>query len=147
MNLEPDAGISYIDQNGYRLPQYPLLPIFRAVETLEDVAGEKKIDWSSVDIVTDRNNILKLLEWADKKGCKGKGKKEFRIDVQLVGNKTALFQRWEERRSVKAGGPGFGDSFERASSRAAAELQNTTLAGHLRVVTYVSGSCSVSLSV
>ena len=140
-------GRSFIDQNGYRLPHHPLLPIFKARDTLEVESGGAAFEWNTVDIVTDRNNLLKLLEWADPKGCNrpAKSKNGFRIDVQLVGSKTILFQRWEERRSVWANG-GFGDPFEKASSRPAAGCEKATLAGHMRIVTYVRTQCINCLS-
>ena len=115
-----------------------MLPLFTAIDTQPASDAGEALEWTSVDIITDRNNLLKLAAWADS-GCsdKHKKKKGFRIDFELVGGRTVLFQRWEERDSVY-NPRGHGDTFERMTSRPPFGCEDTTLAGHSRIVACVS---------
>lgn len=54
--LAQDTGRYFIAQNAARLPENPLEPLFRALYVFEP-----SFDVSLIDIVTDRNNIRKLL--------------------------------------------------------------------------------------
>ena len=109
----------------------PLIPLFRAVDIMEQEREGPKLDWSGVDIVSDRNNLRKLLAWIQ-------GSDEsFRIDLQLAGPWTVLFHRWETRASDESDRRGFGDSFERASTKPHPGCERATLAGHHRIITYV----------
>lgn len=51
-----DSGSIYIAQNAARHPESPLEPLFRALYTTH-----QSFDIGAVDLVTDRNNIRKLL--------------------------------------------------------------------------------------
>ena len=62
---------------------------------------------------------------------------DFRIDVQLGGRWTLLFQRWEPR-TIEDAGPGYGDNFERVMTRPAPGCERGTLTGHHRIIKYVS---------
>lgn len=137
MAIRPDKGKSFVDQNGYRLPKHALLPLFRAVDAVEAHFAREPLDWSAVDVITDRNNLRKLIDWV------GPATRKFRIDVQLAGTRTLLFQRWEERNLVYADGNSFGYSFERATTRIAAGCKETT--GHHRVVSYVRHYTALTL--
>ncbi|KAI0783483.1 hypothetical protein C8Q75DRAFT_436081 [Abortiporus biennis] len=95
--VRPDSGIRYIDQNGHRVPSSTLLPLFKAADVLEDEPGMEKVDWSNVDIVTDRNGLRKLLRWVTGVERDGRPVKDFRIDTQLGGKRTVLFSRWEKK--------------------------------------------------
>lgn len=108
-----------------------LLPLFRAVDFVEKDRSGPGLDWSSVDIVTDRNNLRKLLALVEG------NEEDFRIDIQLAGQWTVLLHRWETLTEAISDGTGFGDSFERASTTPAPGCERGTLAGHFRVVTYV----------
>lgn len=136
VEVQPAKGQSFVDQNGHRLGANALVPIFEAIDTLDVSDKRVPMQWSSVDFVTDRNNLMKLIAFVDP-ACGKKYRKEFRIDVELAGPWTILFRRWEERTSVGSNGLGFGDSFEHAISRPAPGCERGTLAGHHRVVTYV----------
>lgn len=120
------------DQNGYRVPKAVLLPLFEAVNK---VNNSSPFDWPSVDIITDRNNLRKLTRWAEN-GSQGRN---FRIDFQLAGKKTVLMNRWEERYHEMFSGRTFGFSFEKASTDPAPGCKDST--GHHRIVTYVSLLC------
>lgn len=139
LTVSADSGESFIDQNSHRLPKHPMLPIFVAIDTMGADASRKPPQWTSVDAITDRNNLLKLAGWADSSCSSSRSKKDFRIDLQWVGPSTILLQRWEERSCVWSNGnTGFGNSFEEASSYAAPGCEDATLAGSSRIISYVS---------
>jgi hypothetical protein len=123
-----DSGVVFVDQNGFRFPNAILLPLIQAVE-MTDV----DFDWSTVDFVTDRNGLRKLLRWIRKPDAK-----EFRIDTQLAGKHTVLFNRWEKRTRETLGQTysTYGFSFEKASTEPAPGCEEST--GYHRVVKYVS---------
>ncbi|KAI6006617.1 hypothetical protein F5J12DRAFT_927484 [Pisolithus orientalis] len=81
-----DSGVHYVDRNtscmGHRSA---LIPIFAAVDSLHD-----DFRYRDFDLVTDRNNLRKLLRCID-----GQHEKTFRIDLDVLG-KTCLFTRREE---------------------------------------------------
>jgi hypothetical protein len=87
-------------------------------------------DWPSVDFVTDRNGLRKLLRWIS-----GTASKDFRIDMQLAGDRTVLFNRWEVRTREQMSGYTYGFNFETASTRPASGCERST--GHHRIVRYV----------
>ena len=128
--IAPDSGVYFSDQNGYRMPQATLLPLITAVNKRAE--GKKdKFDWASVDIITDRNGLRKLLRWIGGDS----DIREFRIDLQLAGEKTVLFNRWEKRTRETFSGRTFGFSFEKASTQAAPGCRDST--GHHRIISYV----------
>lgn len=131
-----DSGSQFVDQNGYRMPSSTLLPLFRAVDVMVEEKGEP-LDWTSVDFVTDRNGLRKLLRWIN---GTGDSVKEFRIDTQLAGRRTVLLNRWEKRVKEDADPTrfSFGHSFERESTVPAPGCEQST--GHHRIVKYVSVS-------
>lgn len=134
--VPPDTGIEFIDQNEYRIPKAVFLPLFEAVNK---VNKESPFDWPSVDIVTDRNVLRRLFRWASK----GSAYRNFRSNLQLVGRKTVLMSRWEERTGEMYSGYTFGINFGKASTTPAPGCKDST--GHDRIVTYVSttpGTCA-----
>lgn len=136
-SVEPDFGLNYIDQNRHRIPSAPLLPLFKAVDVVTQ-ARKELIDWPSVDFITDRNNLRKLLRWVHADGSNAKGR-EFRIDLQLAGKQTVLMNRWDKRITTWSDGavhPGYGYNFEKASTRSAPGCEKTI--GHNRIIKYVS---------
>lgn len=130
VRVSRDTGTSYVDQNSHRMDTYPLLPLFRASDIMDETR-QNKVDWDTVDVVTDRNNLRKLLAWVEGSD------NDFRIDLQLGGSWTLLLQRWEPI-TVEGAGPGYGDNFERAMTRPAPGCERGTLTGHHRVIKYVS---------
>ena len=89
------------------------------------------MDYKALDLVSDRNNLRKLLQWAEKRS-----EHAFRIDVELVGTKTVVFSRCEEE-TIEIVPPGkfrgFGQEFERVVT--SGKDQYTTC--HHRIITYV----------
>ena len=61
MTLPLDSGKDFINQNGHRMEDFTLLPLMRAVQDLTDQGVTQKFDWPSVDFVTDRGRLRKLL--------------------------------------------------------------------------------------
>ncbi|KAI8986168.1 hypothetical protein BD414DRAFT_51449 [Trametes punicea] len=130
-----DAGVRMVDQNSYRMGgSSSLLPLFRAVEVVAQENGGGSPDWSTIDFVTDRNGLRKLMRWLRHSG--DQDLKEFRIDLQLGGSKTVLMQRWEKRTREIAVPPksGCGINFERESTSPAPGCERS--AGHHRIVEY-----------
>jgi len=128
--IPPDTGVHFSDQNGYRMPKSVLLPLVTAVNKRIEVKKKPVFDWSSVDIVTDRNGLRKLTRWVS--GYPSI--RDFRIDLQLAGEKTVLMNRWEKRNRELFSGKTFGFSFEKASTEPAPGCRQST--GHHRIVTY-----------
>lgn len=98
----PAKGTVIIDQNAYRRPSCPLEPLFRAVyHTFPD------FDPTEIDLVTDRNNLRKLLSAISGNGdCN----QNFRIDVQFLGN-TMLFNRWNNSLEENIMSPRYRETF------------------------------------
>ncbi|KAH9971999.1 hypothetical protein BGW80DRAFT_1317515 [Lactifluus volemus] len=127
--LQPDNGTSIIDQNGARSPEHPMLPLFTAADAIH--GKEAPVDWPNVDMITDRNGLRKLLRWLNL--APGKEVRDFRIDVELVGTKTVILNRWESRTHEPFNGRNFGIGFEQAMTRPAPGCPRS---GHHRVITY-----------
>lgn len=129
--LKKDSGLIYVAQNAARHPDSPLEPLFRALYT-----ANPSFDIRSVDIVTDRNNIRKLLSIVNPRLSKG-GLEPFAISVEIAGN-TAIFCR-EEAVTHEVVGPndfrGFGHEFEKAYTTE--QISGST--GHHRIVSYRFG--------
>jgi hypothetical protein len=123
-------GIHYIDQNSYRMPSANLLPLIVAVNQKQKDEGISPFPWGSIDFVTDRNGLRKLLRWII-----GGEVKEFRIDAQLAGKKTILLNRWERRTREQFTGRTYGFKFEKASTNPAVGCEEGS--GHHRIISYV----------
>lgn len=116
----------------------PLLPLIRAVQDVESQSGAKvedKFDWSSVDFVTDRNGLRKLLRWIV--AVSRDPPRDFRIDLQLAGSKTVLMSRWEQITKEQPGTRrSYGFNFEEVMTVPSPGCESGT--GHHRIITYVS---------
>ncbi|KAI6772973.1 hypothetical protein HG530_003931 [Fusarium avenaceum] len=129
--LNKDTGYFYVAQNVARHPESPLEPLFRAL-----LLTEPSVDLRSIDVVTDRNNIRKLLSFVDPGTARG-GAEDFVIKVEVVGE-TALFSREEaEVRQYIAPSEfrGYGHEFEKVYTKE--QIQGST--GHYRIVEYRFG--------
>jgi len=124
--LSPESRVQMVDQNGYRMQDSsPYIPVFAAVDALRT-----KVDWSSLDIITDRNALRKLMRWIG-----GTADKEFRFDLDLLGENTALLTRWEKRFREVPKYETYGFTFEEETTNAVQGCGDST--GHYRVVKYV----------
>ncbi|KAI1214723.1 uncharacterized protein F4807DRAFT_7097 [Annulohypoxylon truncatum] len=126
--LPKDAGLIYIAQNAARHPDSPLEPLFRALYITQPA-----FDILTTDVVTDRNNLRKLLSFVDPSSSRN-GLESFTIDVEVTKD-TAIFCRMETE-TQEIIGPnefrGFGHEFEKAYTTDA--INGST--GHHRIVSY-----------
>ncbi len=115
-----------------------MLPLFVAADAIHGhQAAGGPVNWPTVDIVTDRNGLRKLLRWLNP--SPGREVRDFRIDVQLVGTKTLVLGRWEGRSREPPTGRTYGIGFENATTRPALGCPSS---GHERVITYVRRQCA-----
>lgn len=130
MTVPIDSGRNFIDQNGHRMKKFTLLPLVRAVQDLTDQGVTQQFDWPSVDFVTDRSRLRKLLAWVT-------GFSEsWRIDTQLAGASTVLLSGCAPITKETSGrSNSYGFNFEEASSYSVSGFKNES--GHHRIVTYV----------
>ncbi|KZP08843.1 hypothetical protein FIBSPDRAFT_922616 [Athelia psychrophila] len=138
--VQADSGPKYLDQNTFRPPASSLPPLLRVVGI--ESPGFR---WPSVDLITDRNGLRKLMRW-----LRDPAAREFRIDTQLVGDKTMLFSRWEkssmellDKRVNKYGRPiqTYVFAFEKATTRPAKGCEGST--GYHRIVAYDFGGLNI----
>ncbi|EAU85879.2 hypothetical protein CC1G_02902 [Coprinopsis cinerea okayama7 len=128
-NVQPDRGVFFVDQNGYRMGAAPLVPLIAAVNARAEATPQLEFDWYEVDFVTDRNALRKLVRWV-----KDQNPKDFRIDLELAGERTVLMNRWEKRTREHFNGRTFGFNFEKASTLPVPDCREGT--GHHRIVSY-----------
>ena len=129
--LKKDSGLIYIAQNAARHPDSPLEPLFRAL-----YIASPSFDIRAIDVVTDRNNVRKLLSFINP-GSTRNGLETFTINIE-VANNTAVFCR-EETATHEFIGPGefrgFGHEFEKAYTTS--QISGST--GHHRIISYRFG--------
>lgn len=126
--LKKDSGLIYIAQNAARHPDSPLEPLFRAL-----YIANPSFDIGSIDVVTDRNNIRKLLSFINP-GSARNGLEPFTINIEVVKN-TAIFSRTETATHEFVGVhefKGFGHEFEK--SYTTSQISDST--GHHRIISY-----------
>jgi hypothetical protein len=129
--LQKDTGHVYIAQNAARHPESPLEPLFQAIYVLHP-----SFDIASVDIVTDRNNIRKLLA-AINPQWNGYKREDFTIHVEVINN-TAILCRSETKVDEYIGPNefrGYGHSFEKECTT----QQVSGSIGHHRIISYCFG--------
>ncbi|KAL9098975.1 MAG: hypothetical protein Q9163_005458 [Psora crenata] len=126
--LKKDSGLIYIAQNAARHPDSPLEPLFRALYT-----ANPSFDIRPIDVVTDRNNIRKLLSFINP-GSTRNGLETFTINIEVAKN-TAIFSR-AETATHEFIGPyefrGFGHEFEKVYTTS--QIRGST--GHHRILSY-----------
>ncbi|EPS94817.1 hypothetical protein FOMPIDRAFT_91296 [Fomitopsis schrenkii] len=136
----PPDRVTFMYEDAYRMPQYPNLARMRAIDIMTAEKGIQ-VDWPSVDFITDRNALRKLLKWAgDTSG------KDFRIDLELAGERTVFLNRWEAKTRNRLGPQeqSYGFAFEKASTHPAPDCQGTT--GHHRISSYGFGGLRMIVS-
>ncbi|KAJ5461647.1 uncharacterized protein N7458_003199 [Penicillium daleae] len=129
--VKKDRGLVYIAQNAARHPDSPLEPLFRSL-----CIEQPSFDLNSVDVVTDRNNIRKLLSFVNPSLAKGP-LEPFTIRIEMAAH-TAIFCR-DETKTHEVIGPedfrGFGHEFEKAYT--ISQIKDST--GHHRIISYQLG--------
>ena len=126
--LKKDSGLIYIAQNAARHPDSPLEPLFRAL-----YIANPSFDIRSIDVVTDRNNIRKLLSFVNP-GSTRNGLETFTINIE-VAKSTAIFSRVETATHEFIGlheFRGFGHEFEKVYTTS--QINGST--GHHRILSY-----------
>jgi len=126
--LKKDSGLIYIAQNAARHPDSPLEPLFRAL-----YIANPSFDIRSIDVVTDRNNIRKLLSFVNP-GSTRNGLETFTINIEVTKD-TAIFCRDETATHEYIGlheFRGFGHEFEKAYTTS--QISGST--GHHRIISY-----------
>ncbi|KAK8050701.1 hypothetical protein PG994_012431 [Apiospora phragmitis] len=124
-----DLGFHYIAQNAACHPDSPMEPLFRALYQ----AGPS-FDVRNIDVVTDRNNLRKLLSFVDPKSTRF-GLEAFTIHAELAVENTVIISRVEAQTHEIIGPEkfvGYDHEFEKAYTTC--EIPNST--GHHRVITY-----------
>ncbi|KAH8807632.1 hypothetical protein F5884DRAFT_844512 [Xylogone sp. PMI_703] len=132
--LRKDSGLIYIAQNAARHPDSPLEPLFRAL-----YISDPSFDINSIGVVTDRNNIRKLLSFINP-GLSRDGSKAFTINIE-VNNTTAIFCREDSATYEVIGAhefKGFGHQFVKTYTRS--QIRGET--GHHRIISYRFGGLS-----
>ncbi|OAG12103.1 uncharacterized protein CC84DRAFT_67352 [Paraphaeosphaeria sporulosa] len=137
--LPKDAGYSLEDAKAAKLPTYPYEPAFRALATMNP---STKFD--DIDIVTRRNSLRKLLDFAA-----GKAIDPFRMDLHMV-NDTLFISRKEASAAFMIHGAhnsGHGHNFETRFTKPGNGLNQSH--SHHRVVRYLLGhlNCVVQFEV
>ena len=129
--VDKDSGRIFIAQNAARHPDSPLEPLFRAL-----YIAKPSFDIRPIDVVTDRNNIRKLLSFINPMST-GRQLEPFTINVEVAGS-TAIFSR-AETATIEYIGPdkhiGFGHEFEKAYTTD--QISGST--GHHRIISYCFG--------
>lgn len=127
-HVRKDSGLIYIAQNAARHPEYPLEPLFQAL-----YMEHPSFDLESVDLITDRNNIRKLLSFVNPSISRN-GLEPFTIHVEVFKN-TVIFCRTETK-TKKFVQPhefiSYGHEFEKAFTTN--KISSST--GHHRLVSY-----------
>ncbi|TFY81636.1 hypothetical protein EWM64_g2373, partial [Hericium alpestre] len=95
-----------------------------------DAVG-KQVDWFAIDFVTDRNNLRKLLRWT--RGGTGQSH-DFRIDMELAGERTVLLNIFGAHKTYSGIGTGYGFSFEHETTVPVPGCEDSI--GHCRIVKY-----------
>ncbi|EEP79559.1 geranylgeranyl pyrophosphate synthetase [Uncinocarpus reesii 1704] len=132
--LQKDSGLIYIAQNAARHPESPLEPLFRAL-----YIAHPSFNLSSIDVVTDRNNIRKLLSFINPLYSRNH-LEPFAIKIEIVKD-TAIFCRVETAVQEVIGPhefKGYGHEFEKKYTTN--QVSNST--GHHRIISYRFGDMS-----
>jgi hypothetical protein len=126
--LPKDSGWRFIGQNAARHPQFPLEPLFRAIQT-----EQPKFDFNDIDIISDRNSIRKLLYFVDEGSSQG-NRPSFSIKAQLIGQTLVLSRNENKVKEFvrSKGTSSYSQEFEKAYTRQ--NIAQST--GHHRMISY-----------
>ena len=130
--VPPDKGILFRDQTHFRMPETPLVPLLLCVDEVTP-----DFDWSSVDFITDSDNLQKLLRVL---GHTSRDKEAWRIDLEVMYrmDNTLVFHKWGVRDTRSAHGNGRGFNFGRHTTLSVEGCEGST--SHHQVICYVGGS-------
>ncbi|KAG6114820.1 hypothetical protein E4U14_001190 [Claviceps sp. LM454 group G7] len=126
--LPKDSGLYSIEENAVRLPGSPMAPMLRAIFTTNP-----SFDVRSIDVISDRHNIRKLLSFIDP-GSDAYNCEKYTIRLELVGH-TLLLCRHEKAMTRYIGRNQYlGHGFEFIKAYTASQIDDS--AGHFRIVSY-----------
>lgn len=132
LKKKKDWSLINIAQNVARHPHSPLEPLFRAL-----YITNPSFDIRSIDVVTDRKNIWKLLSFVNPRLTHRNGLGVFTINIEMAKN-TAIFSgavttthEWIKPVEFR----GFGNEFEKAYT--ISQISGST--GHHRIISYRFG--------
>lgn len=110
----------------------PLAPLILCVQEMTP-----DFDWSSVDFITDSDNLQKLLRVL---GHTSRDKEAWRIDLEVMYrmDNTLVFHKWGVRDTRSAHGNGRGFNFGRHTTLSVEGCEGST--SHHQVICYVGGS-------
>ena len=127
-----DTELRYVDENVSRYLHFPLEPLFRAL-----YIEHPSFDIRSTDVITDRNNIRKLLSFVSGRAGAGNDIEPFTIKLEVIKNTVILCRM--ETATYEFIGPnefrGFGHEFEKAYT--VNQIKGST--GHYRIISYHFG--------
>jgi len=106
LSVPKDSGTYFVDQNACRAALYPFEPVFQAVSATPACT----IDFADIDLVTNRNSLRNLLNFAS-----GEVYENFRIDLDIIQS-TLFLTRHEESTDELVQGTfsqGYGRNFEK----------------------------------
>ncbi|KAJ5780518.1 geranylgeranyl pyrophosphate synthetase [Penicillium paradoxum] len=129
--LQKDSGLVFIAQNAARHPASPLEPLFRSL-----YIEQPSFDINPIDVVTDRNNIRRLLLFIQPSLAR-RDLDSFTIQVEMAAQ-TAIFCRDETpiyQYIAVNEFKGFGREFEKAYTTY--QIEEST--GHYRILQYRLG--------
>lgn len=126
VKLSSDQGWYSRDQNTTRSPEFPFKHMFEATNLVSP-----GFSFKDVDIVTDRNSLLKLFYF-----CCGASQSPFQISLHRVG-KSLFIQSCEPAWTFLDDPNRYRFTFERALAKYPPEALDST--GHYRVVQYALG--------
>lgn len=117
-------------------------------------ASSSSFDWPSIDFITDRNGLRKLMRWIEADGrsngpnpyahqYKNGGFTDFRLDLELINEKTVVIHRWDGLpEDAKAEGQKtYGLQFKKVTTQWPEGCEGST--GYHRIIKYVSECFSV----
>lgn len=124
--------MTYVDQNAARMGSKgsPLHPLFAAMKVMN-----KTDELSDFDLITDRNSLRKLLRWVTDSAAQEK--KDFRIDVERIGDTCIFIRREEHNVEHIQEFRGFGSNYKDAATTPAQGCERAT--GHHRIISMVRG--------
>ncbi|PNY22475.1 Uncharacterized protein TCAP_07130 [Tolypocladium capitatum] len=130
VQLPPDKGTLFQDEEVSRISEYPFEPLAEAA-----AAMNPGFNFDEVDVVVNRHSLRKLLDF-----CGGRTPETFRVNLLMV-RETLFIERSEKNaRSLIRGtqNVGWGKTFERTFTKYPAGLENST--AHHRSLLYPIGN-------
>ncbi|KAF1953430.1 hypothetical protein CC80DRAFT_149001 [Byssothecium circinans] len=128
--LKLDGGLKYSDYNYVRNNRNPYEPMFHALNIMNP-----NFQFHNVDVIADRNNLRKLLEFVA-----GKSNGPWRLDLYVVQN-TLIIVKKDSSFWKKANDQGYGDNFEQAFTIPGEGMEDAT--SHYRAIRYEMGPLNV----